>query len=146
MGSILSIDYGKKRIGLAISDPSRNFAFPYDVIENKNFNHVLSYINNVIAEKEIDLIIIGMPYNMSYKVALDGEHKDSEMEALVKVFVTKLNETLKISIETVDERLSSFIAEERLKERGVSIKKSKKFVDQEAARLLLEEYIREIKD
>ena len=146
MGSILSIDYGTKRIGLAISDPSRIFAFPCGVIQNKDLNYVLSYIGNIVVEREVDLIIIGMPYNMNYRVSLDGKHKESEMEALVKVFVNKLKETVKISIETVDERLSSFIAEERLKERGVSIKKSKKFVDQEAARLLLEEYIREIKD
>lgn len=136
MGAILAIDYGLKRIGLAVSDPSRTFAFPHGVIENKNFDFVLSYIDKVVLEKEIDLIIVGMPYNMP------GINKpEGEMVKNVEKFIEKLKGTVKISVETVDERLSSFMAEENLKERGKSTKKLKELVDIEAARLLLEEFI-----
>ena len=134
MGSILSIDYGLKRIGLAVSDPSRVFAFPGGVIENKSFDFVLSCINNVISEKEIDLIIVGMPYN--------HKSENKTMEELVSKFIKKLQEKINIPIEVVDERLSSFAAEENLKERGISQKKFKKFVDAEAARILLEEFLK----
>lgn len=137
MGSILSIDYGTKRIGLAVSDPSRIFAFPCGVLENNNLKDVLSNIKNIISEKDIDLIIVGMPYDMNQNI----KNQDGQMAKIVQAFIKKLKEEITISVETVDERLSSFIAEERLKESGLSSKKSKKFVDEEAARLLLEEFI-----
>ena len=140
MGSVLSIDYGKKRIGLAVSDPKRIFAFPYGVIENKNINKVILSIKEIIDQKEIDLIIIGMPYHMNSGKGL--EQPQGEMEKIVQGFVKKLKETINIPINIVDERLSSFAANENLKERGVSAKKSKELIDEEAARLLLEEFIR----
>ena len=141
MGSILAVDYGMKRIGLAISDPDRVFAFPCEVIENKNFDYILSQINNFILEREVDLILIGMPYSMNKK---KSDEKKNEMEVNVEKFINKLQKTLTIEIKIVDERLSSFAAEEKLKEAGVSAKKSKKYIDSEAARLLLEEFIQSL--
>ena len=136
MGGILSIDYGLKRIGLAISDESRSFAFPCGVIENKNFQFVLLNIKKIIDEKNINLVIVGMPYNMNKE-----NTTKSEVMVLVEKFVNKLQESINIPVETIDERLSSFSAEEKLKELGLSAKKSKKFIDTEAARLILEEYL-----
>ena len=133
MGSILSIDYGLKRIGVAFSDPTRTFAFPLGNIENKNFNYVLSKIENIIKEKEIDLIIVGMPLNM--------DQTKGEMAIKVESFVKKLKQSISLSMLFFDERLSSFSATERLKERGLSEKKIKEIVDKETARLLLEEFI-----
>ena len=142
MGTILAVDYGLKRVGLAISDPGRTFAFPCDVIENKNFDYLFSRINNLILEKDVDLILVGMPYNMN-KSNLDMTQNTTknEMEKNVEIFISKLQESVKIQIKIVDERLSSFAAEEKLKEAGLSAKKSKKYIDSEAARLLLEEFI-----
>lgn len=136
MGSILAIDYGLKRIGLAISDEEKIFAFPYNVIENKNLKYVLLEISNIVLEKEIDLIIVGMPYNMPGSGKLKGE-----MAEKVEEFVKHLSESVKIPIETVDERLSSFAASENLKESSISSRDYKMLLDKEAARLLLEEYI-----
>lgn len=136
MGAVLSIDYGLKRIGLAISDESRSFAFPYNVIENKNFSFILSIIKKVINEKEIDLIIVGFPLNM--------DSTESSMTKKVLDFVKKIQEEIKIPIETIDERLSSFAASENLKDRGLTAKKLKEHIDVEAARLLLEEYLQKI--
>lgn len=133
MGNILAIDYGLKRIGLAISDPNRVFAFPYKVIENKGFNFIVSNINEIISEKSIDLIVIGMPYSMN--------NSKSSMEETVNDFVERLQKEVKITIETIDERLSSFSAEENLKESGISSRKYKDYVDMEAARLLLTEFL-----
>lgn len=144
MGSILAIDYGLKRIGLAVSDPNRVFAFPCGAIENKNFDFVLSNIKNIILEKEVDLIIIGMPYDQRSKIG-DQKPEKNKMEKLICEFIKKIKNTIDISIEAVDERFSSFIANENLKERGISAKKSRTFVDTEAARILLEEFIRSFK-
>ena len=140
MGSILAIDYGLKRVGLAISDPGRTFAFPCDVIENKNPDYLISQINNLILERDVDLILIGMPYSMNKS---NSDVMKNKMEKNVEAFIDKLQKSVTIRIETVDERLSSFTANEKLKEAGLSAKKSKKYIDSEAARLLLEEFIQE---
>ncbi len=137
MSSILSIDYGLKRIGLAFSDSDRVFAFPLGIVENRSFEYIISELNKIIHEKEIDLILVGMPYNMP-----GLKSKKSEMAKKVEIFIKKLSNSFpKIKIKTFDERLSSFSAEENLKEAGISSKKSKKFVDTEAARLMLEEFL-----
>ena len=138
MSSVLSIDYGLKRIGLAVSDPNRSFAFPCNVIENKGHDFLISKINDLILEKEVDLILVGMPYNMNKSIS---NITKNEMEKQVENFISKLKNSLNIPIKTVDERLSSFAAEEKLKEAGISAKKSKKYIDSEAARLMLEEFL-----
>lgn len=137
MGTVLAIDYGLKRVGLAVSDPGRTFAFPCDVIENKNSDYLVSQINNLILKKDVDLILIGMPYN--------PKSEKKSMESVVQNFINKLKKSTNIPIKTVDERLSSFAANENLKEAGLSAKKSKKYIDSEAARLLLEEFIQVLK-
>lgn len=136
MGSIIAIDYGLKRVGIAVSDPERIFAFPSAVLENKNIEQLIKEIGAIILEKEADLIIVGMPYNMPGVKSLK-----SEMTIKVEKFINKLKEKISLKIEIIDERLSSFMAEENLKEAGISSKKSKKFVDAEAARIMLEEYL-----
>jgi putative Holliday junction resolvase len=138
MGTILAIDYGLKRVGLAISDPERKFAFPCDLIENKNSNYLITQINNFILEKEVDLVLIGMPYNMNKS---SSDLSKNEMEKNVESFINLLSKSVAIPIKVVDERLSSFAAGEKLREAGLSAKKSKKYIDSEAARLLLEEFI-----
>ncbi|MBI2996107.1 MAG: Holliday junction resolvase RuvX [Candidatus Melainabacteria bacterium] len=135
MGCILSIDYGLKRIGLAISDENKSFAFPYGVIENKEINYVISHINKIIIEKDVELIIIGMAYNM--------DKSKGKMANNIEAFIKKLKTQINISIQTIDERLSSFIAEENLREAGLSSKEIKSKIDVEASRLLLEEYLKQ---
>ena len=141
MGTILAVDYGLKRVGLAVSDPGRAFAFPCEVIENKSFDYLFSQINKFILERGVDLILVGMPYNMNKN---NSDITKNEMEKNVENFINKLERLVKIPIKVVDERLSSFAAEEKLKEAGVSAKKSKKYIDSEAARLLLEEFIQNL--
>lgn len=139
MGSILAIDYGLKRIGIAVSDPSRIFAFPHSVIENKSLDHVLASLKKIVFEKEVDLIIVGVPFFKNPDVRIKD---DNEMQKLINAFVTKLKVALNIQIEVVDESLSSFSANENLKEIGISAKKSKDFIDKEAARIMLEEFLK----
>ena len=133
MGRILSVDFGLKRIGLGISDPLRNFAFPVGVVENKSLDYVISEIKKIVLEKEVDLIIVGLPLNMN--------HTKGEMAKKAEEFAKKLIKTIGINVEMLDERLSSFQAEENLKDLGLSGKQSKNFIDAEAARIILEEYL-----
>lgn len=144
MGTVLAIDYGLKRVGLAVSDPEKAFAFPYDAIENKSSGYLISRINNLALEKDVELILIGMPYNPRSEVR-DPKLEKKSMESIVQDFINKLKKSTNIPIKTVDERLSSFAANENLKEAGLSAKQSKKYIDSEAARLLLEEFIQVLK-
>ena len=105
------------------------FAFPSGIIENKNINHVILELNKIISDKEVDLILIGVPYNPN--------SKNKTMENIVFEFIKKLKKAISIPVETIDERLSSFLALENLKSTG--IRNIKRFVDTEAARLMLEE-------
>lgn len=139
MGTILAIDYGLKRIGLAVSDPQEKLAFPFGVINNKNFNYVLSCLKEIIKDKEISLILVGMPYHINKNI--DGNSKESSMVLTISEFVKKLQKNLFIPVKTVDEKLSTFSAQEKLIETGLSIKQAKKYLDQESARLILEEYL-----
>ncbi len=145
MGSILSIDYGLKRIGIAISDPERIFAFPQDFIENKNFTFVASRIKEIVCEREISLIIIGLPHDQrikSQELRAQRQKKPS-MQNIILDFAKKLQKQTEIPIKTIDESFTSFIANENLKECKVSSKKSRKLIDSEAARLILEDFIQQ---
>lgn len=141
MGSILAIDYGLKRIGFAVSDAEKKFAFPCGIIKNKGYDYILSYIKKLIKEKNIDLIIVGIPYNMPEVSTLK-----SDMTNLVENFVRMLTKSLKLPVKTVNERLSSFCAEENLKEAGLNSKSSRGLIDVEAARIMLEEYLEKSKE
>ncbi len=148
MGSILSIDYGLKRIGIAVSDPQRIFAFPQDFIENKNFTFVASRIKEIIREREINLIIIGLPHDQRVKSQelKTQKQKKPSMQNIILDFAKALQKQLKIPIKTIDESFSSFIANENLKECNISSKKSRGLIDSEAARLILEDFIQQNND
>ena len=133
MGSILSIDYGLKRVGLAISDENKSFSFPLSVIENNGTKKLINKIKEIILERDIDLIVVGMPFNM--------DKTKGEMAEKVEVFVKLLKKETNKTIETVDERLTSFIALENLKETKLKGKKLRKYIDSESARLILQEFL-----
>ena len=73
MGQILGVDYGERRIGLAISDQTKTIAFPYKVIENENLNFILDFLKKLCFEKEIESLVIGLPLALSGKDTLQTE-------------------------------------------------------------------------
>jgi len=135
MGSVLAVDYGLKHVGIAISDAEKKFAFPLIMIENKGDKYLIEEIKKIVEEKEAETIVIGFPLNM--------DKTKSKMTESVENFVAKLKTTISVSVVTIDERLTSFAAEENLRECNMSTKKMKKYVDIEAARLILEKYLDE---
>lgn len=125
---ILGIDYGKKRIGLAISDESLTIAKPIDPIIYEEDEYALSQIQEAIQEHEVDTIVIGLP------VSLSGEE---EMQArVVKEFAAKVGDKAQKKIEYVDERLSTSQA------RVMLDKSQKNFsIDSQAAQIILQTYL-----
>lgn len=130
---ILAIDYGEKRLGLAISDELMMTARPLVTLSRIPKETALAQIKQYIEDLEVGQIIIGLP------LRLDGTKGDSA--AKVEKFVAQLLLSLSCPITTWDERLTSYEAEERMKAFGLSLKQRKAKIDQFAALIILEDYI-----
>lgn len=134
---ILAIDYGTKRIGIAISDPLQIFAFP--LITLSNDLKLWSNIEKIFSEYNIEKIILGYPYKET------GEK--SSVALLIDEFYIKLKEKINIEIILRDERYTSLIATERIISSVKSKKKrqDKSLIDKGAAAVILEEFLNEKK-
>jgi len=129
----LSIDFGLKRIGLALSDPLFTFAYPFKTIPNDG--SMWKEILEIVKDKNIVKIILGNPFNE------DGTA--SKFSGVIEEFKKKLEAKTNIEVILVDERYSSMIAKEKVLE-SVS-KKSKRrdkgLIDRNSAAVILQEYL-----
>ncbi|MBU0951692.1 MAG: Holliday junction resolvase RuvX [Elusimicrobia bacterium] len=128
---ILAIDYGEKRIGLAVSDPLGITAQPYATLQKDGTE--AKRILEIIKDKEVTKIIIGLPINMN--------GTKGESAARVEAFVEYLKTIITLDIELVDERLSTKEVTDRLIEFDMSREKRRQNVDKLAATLILETYL-----
>lgn len=130
---ILALDHGTRRIGVAVSDELQSIAQPLEYIPAEPFAGFLARLSELIRQKEVELILVGMPRNM------DG----TEGPAALKVheFVTALKDAIPIPIRTWDERLTSVMANRLLIQGNVRRDKRKQKVDQMAAAILLQGYL-----
>ena len=137
MGRIAAIDFGMKRIGIAISDETKQIAFPLTTVAGGKKG-----IQNVIAalpfqKKEIELIIIGLP------LLLSG--KKGDMALIVEKFGADLEAAIKIPILFLDERLSSKHAEKGMRELCLNRRKRTEKLDEISAAFLLQSYLEKLK-
>jgi len=132
-GRILGIDYGSKRVGLAVSDPMRVIAQGAGTYDNDA--SLLERVVQVVQEQEIALIVVGMPYAPDGGVSAKGEE--------IQRFIDLLRKVVTVAVETWDESFSSVRAHEVFREAGMKRKqrREKRRVDEMAARLLLQEYL-----
>ncbi|MCZ7601488.1 MAG: Holliday junction resolvase RuvX [Melioribacteraceae bacterium] len=134
---ILAIDFGTKRIGLALTDPLKMFAIPFQTIPNDT--KTLQFILNLIKEKNVVTVILGNP------VSEDGN--DTKLTSLIIKFKNELELKSGLQIEMFDERYSSTIASQRILETVSSKKKrrDKSLIDKNAAAVILEDYLNHTK-
>jgi putative Holliday junction resolvase len=130
---ILALDHGTKRIGVAISDELKLIAQPLEFIPAEPFAGFLTRLKEIIREKEVEMILIGMPRNM------DGSYGPATLK--VREFIGVLKIGVTIPIQTWDERLTSAQAQRFLIEGGVRREKRKEKVDKMAAAILLQSYL-----
>jgi putative Holliday junction resolvase len=130
---VLAIDHGTKRMGIALSDPSGIIAQPLEFIPAEPFAPFLERLKQLLREREVELIIIGMPRNM------DGSYGPAA--AKVQEFVAVLKENIIIPIRTWDERLTSAQANRFLIEANVRRQDRKEKVDKAAAAILLQSFL-----
>ena len=130
---ILALDHGSKRIGVAVSDELKTFAQPLEYIPAEPFADFLARLRKLLLEKEIDLVLIGLPRNM------DGSYGPAAQK--VETFVAALRHAITVPIKTWDERLTSAQANRILIQAGVRRDKRKEKVDKMAAAILLQSYL-----
>lgn len=136
MPRILSIDYGLKRTGLAVTDPLQIIATGLTTVESKQ---LIPFLKDYFAKEEVELIIIGEPKNW--------DDTDTHATPLVEKIIKQLEKNFpKIPIKKVDERYTSKMAKDAMLEMGLKKmqRRNKKLVDEIAATILLQEYMRRI--
>ncbi|MGH7714854.1 MAG: Holliday junction resolvase RuvX [Vulcanimicrobiaceae bacterium] len=131
--SILALDVGERRIGLAVSDPSGTFSLPLDVIERTAICEDVHRIVAIATERSTEVIVVGDPIRLGGERGLASEKIDR--------FVAELAREWKGRIERVDERLTTAQATRSLIAADVSRKKRKHVVDKLAAALILDTYL-----
>ncbi|MBE7501361.1 MAG: Holliday junction resolvase RuvX [Verrucomicrobiales bacterium] len=130
---VLALDHGTVRIGVAISDELGMIASPLEFIPAEPFAAFLDRLKALLREKQVELIIVGLPRNM------DGSYGPAALQ--VQQFVAVLKETLTVPIQTWDERLTSAQANRFLVEGNVRRDQRKEKVDKLAAALLLQSWL-----
>src|SRR6187455_2786539 len=122
---ILALDHGAKRIGVAVSDEMKMIATPLEYIPAEPFANFLARLREILREKEVELIIIGMPRNM------DGSYGPAALK--VQEFVAVLKDAITTPLKTLDERLTTVQAQRFLIQGNVRRDKRKEKVDKTAA-------------
>lgn len=123
MQKYLGIDYGDKRVGLALA-VENSIALPYKVLLNKNLHQLLQDLELIIKQENISLIVVGLPHSLSGQL--------NQRLAITQQFVDMLRSKISVSVITVDEQMSSKLYERQ----GV-----KKDIDKHAATAILDTYL-----
>ena len=130
---ILALDHGTVRIGVAVSDEMKMIATPLEYISAEPFADFLARLKEILRDKEVELILIGMPRNMN------GSYGPAALK--VQEFVAVLNSAITVPIKLWDERLTSTQANRFLIAGGVRRDQRKQKVDKAAAAILLQSYL-----
>jgi putative Holliday junction resolvase len=131
MNPILGVDFGRARIGIAISDELRLLAHPLETISSKQ--NAVARVKEIVRERKIDNVVVGIPKHMS------GEIGQAAREALQ--FVEKLRAALPCEVISWDERLTTVAANRALREAGKQTRHTRAYVDQVAAQMILQGYL-----
>ncbi|MGB5848286.1 MAG: Holliday junction resolvase RuvX [Ignavibacteriaceae bacterium] len=128
---ILSIDYGKKRIGLALSDPLFTFAYSFKTLINDK--NLWKNIAEIIKEKKVAKVILGLP----------NEIKNKSLANIISNFKKEIEKRFKLEVITWDEEYTSAIAQERIIESVTKKNKrrDKGLIDRNSAAVILQEYL-----
>jgi putative Holliday junction resolvase len=133
MGRVLAIDYGKKRTGIAVSDPLRIIATPLETVPT---HELLSFLKNYLQKEPVDEFVIGMPKTLL--------NEDSEIAPIVRKFIEVLKKTFAGKpVHEADERFTSSMAQRALIEGGMKKKdrQVKGNVDKVSATIILQSFM-----
>jgi putative Holliday junction resolvase len=132
-GPALGLDYGTRRIGMAVSDEEGIFAFPAGVLERRDLAQDLQALAELIADRGIRRVVVGLPLHM------DG--RPGEMAEAARAFAQRLERATGLPVALFDERWTTAEAERALREVVPSREKRRKAVDAGAASILLRTWL-----
>ncbi|MGL6269781.1 MAG: Holliday junction resolvase RuvX [Chitinophagaceae bacterium] len=136
MARIISLDYGLKRTGIAVTDPMQIIATGLTTVETQK---LMQFLKDYFAKETVELILIGEPKNL--------DDTDTHATGPVKQFISRLKKNFpQIPIETADERYTSKMATRAMIDMGMKKKdrRNKALVDEIAATMMLQEYLEKI--
>jgi len=133
MAKVLGIDYGDRRIGLAITDEDRRYSFALKTLDNKNQAQYLSELKEICDQESVDEIVIGLPLNQ------EGEEGPAAIK--VKQFAESLKEATGVNCSFIDERFTTVMATKLHQEAGKKAKKTKDIIDQDSAVIILQTFL-----
>jgi putative Holliday junction resolvase len=132
-GRLLGVDFGSVRVGLAVSDPGRAFAFPLEVYERRNREADAAFFRALVTREEVAGLVVGLPVHLS------GREGAKAKEA--RAFGAWLAEQTGLPVVFYDERFTTVQAESALWEAGLTHKRRKERRDKVAAQMLLQAYL-----
>ena len=131
--SALGLDVGSKRIGVAGCDRTGLIATGLTTIERTSFDLDVEQIRKLVNERSCQILVVGLPYSMDGSLGFQAHH--------VQKFATRVAKVLKLPMEYVDERLTSFQAEQWLIAENISPSRNKGLIDRKAACLILQQWL-----
>ncbi|MGJ3250710.1 MAG: Holliday junction resolvase RuvX [Elainellaceae cyanobacterium] len=133
MISALGLDVGKKRIGVAGCDGTGLIAIGLTTIERRSFRQDVSHLQDLVRQRGVQVLVIGLPYTMDGKLGFQARQ--------VQKFAQRLSSALELPVEYVDERLTSFQAEQFLHAERRSPSRNKGLIDRKAAAIILQQWL-----
>jgi putative Holliday junction resolvase len=134
---VLALDVGERRIGVAMSDPAGLLAAPLTTLKAEPRVRALSQIVALVTEHAVDVVVIGLPLTMSGEVGPQAQ--------VVQTFANNLEAALGHKVQLFDERLTSVVAEQMLRDLGIKPEKRKARIDEVAASIILQDYLDHIR-
>lgn len=130
---ILAVDFGTKRIGIAISDENAEIAQPLTVLKREGNKKDIEKIAKIVQQYNVSVILVGIPYKAEGALTKMGEKAHA--------FGVLLGECIKKEVIFVDETMTTFVAEEALVQSNVKRKKRKELIDKVAASIILQDFL-----
>ncbi len=131
--SALGLDIGHRRIGVAGCDRLGLLVTEITTLKCTSFQAIVDALQTLIEQRQVTLLVVGMPYTMSGEVGKQAKR--------VRSFAERLSSALHLPVEYVDERLTSFQAEQMLLDEGLSPSRNKGLIDRKAAAIILQQWL-----
>ncbi|MEM6836410.1 MAG: Holliday junction resolvase RuvX [Cyanobacteria bacterium P01_C01_bin.120] len=132
--SALALDIGRKRIGVAGCDRLGMLVTELPTLKNRSYASTVETLRTIVEARQVTVLVVGLPYTMNGEIGKQAQW--------VKSFATRLSAVLQIPVEYVDERLTSFQAEQMLQAEGRSpSRRHKGLIDQKAAAIILQQWL-----
>lgn len=129
----LGLDVGQKRIGVAGCDGTGLIATGLTTITRKSYAQTIEDLRQIVRNRDVEILVIGLPYSMDGSLGKQALH--------IQKFAETVSKALSLPYEFVDERLTSYEAEQFMQAEGISLKENKGLIDRKAAALILQQWL-----